>query len=225
MLVFTAIVPPRAALVELIDVVDSVLAVPTATEAPARRGLLGRRRDRSAVTTDVVSSPYDPVRSRARLGDLHLPVAKLGNLTTGDIITVTEALRASLADLPRPTVTFAGGGAIDSDRDKDFWAQLEGDLAELSAIATQINAVAQRHGILVDRRIFHPWLSLTPLTGELTEADQERLLTRLEDFRGQSWTIDGVSLMTPANTSDPEAFKELQHLPLATPGVVGSAGQ
>ena len=138
MLVFTAIVPPRAVLAELLDVVDRALAVPAAKPPEPRRGLLGRRRGKSAHHVGPVVVPYDAARSRARLGDLHLPVAKLGNLTTGDILTVTEALRQTLADLPRPTVTFAGGGALDSERGKDLWAQLEGDLSELSAIATPV---------------------------------------------------------------------------------------
>ena len=84
MLVFTAIVAPRAVIVELLDVLRSVFA-PSQTVAPAKRSFAKRLAGKPARAVAPPPSPYDPEQARAQIDDLYLPVAKLGNLTKGDL--------------------------------------------------------------------------------------------------------------------------------------------
>ena len=87
-------------------------------------------------------------------------------------------------------MSFSGSGSVEAPTGPQVWAQLVGDLTELKAVAQTVQSTAKASGIMVDRRLFHPWLELQDIVGPLSGPEQERLLSALDRFVGQPWTID-----------------------------------
>jgi RNA 2',3'-cyclic 3'-phosphodiesterase len=216
MRLFAAIVPPRAVLDEVIEVVRSVHE--PATQPGPRRGILSRlgsgggthvaRRQAPPRDTDELVVP-PPER-------LYLPITHFGNVTLGDSVQLADALRADVAGWQRPEVHFTGGAALEWPGDESVWAKLDGDLDALRAIGRGVPLVVQRLGFFVDRRKFRPWLSVGTITPGTTAPYLESLVAALDAFRGRAWTVEAVSLMKrlPEGES-PDDFEELERMPLA----------
>jgi RNA 2',3'-cyclic 3'-phosphodiesterase len=216
MRLFAAIVPPRAVLDELVEVVRSVHE-PATAPAP-RRGILSRlgsgggthvaRRPAASRDTDELVVPP--------LERLYLPITHFGNVTLGDSVQLADALRADVAGWRRPEVHFSGGAALEWPGDESVWAKLDGDLDDLTSIGRGVPLVVQRLGFFVDRRKFRPWLSVGTITAGTTAPYLESVVAALDGFRGRTWTVEGVSLMKRLPEGDgPDDFEELERMPLA----------
>jgi RNA 2',3'-cyclic 3'-phosphodiesterase len=185
MRLFSALFPPPAALTELADLVRSA--------GPDTREL-------------------DPVP----VADMYIPVTNFGNVTLADGRALEESLRREAATWTAPKLAFGGGTALEWRGDQSVWAKLDGDLDQLQQIGRSVPTVVQRLGFFVDRRQFRPWLSVGTITDDSTAPYLESVVAALDGFRGRTWTVEVVSLMRrPADTTDPEAFEEIERMPLA----------
>jgi 2'-5' RNA ligase len=143
------------------------------------------------------------------------PIAHFGNLTRGDARSLIDTLAEQMAAHAPFELSLGGGAALEWPGDVSAWVQYQGDVDQLRAIGREVTAAAQARRIFVDRRAFRPLLALGEITEETTEAALQRLLDRLDAYRGPSWTLDRVQLMRTRASSDGdgvlvhELFEEL----------------
>ncbi len=210
MRLFAAIVPPRPVLDEVRAVVDSVRPASAAAPVP-KRGLFSRFGGRGEVveewTNDELTLP--PVDR------MYLPLTGFGNVTLGDSVHLAKALRAEALTWAPPTLHIAGGTALEFKGDESVWAKLDGDIDALNTIGRGVPQIVQRLGFFVDRRQFRPWLEMGTITDTTTAPYLQAVVDALEAFHGRSWEIDAISLMKGLPDQGPDAFEELERMPLA----------
>lgn len=209
MRLFAAIVPPRAVRDELLTVVHGVRS-PSAAPAPRQRLLsrLGRRP--TAPAPERNDELIVPDASQ-----MYLPITGFGNVTLGDSVQLTKALRTEAATWERPTVHLAGGTALEFTGDESVWVKFEGDVEPLKTIGRGVPQVVQRLGFFVDRRQFRPWLSVGTITDATTAPYLQSVVDALDAFRSDSWTIETITLMKGLPEAGRDAFEVFEEMPLA----------
>jgi 2'-5' RNA ligase len=218
MRLFAAIVPPR----DILEDVSRTVRSATATEPePAPRRLFGRRPraregaggDGGSAGTMLAGSPELDTPSPA---EMYLPITAFGNVTRGDSIKLANALRTEAAGWRPPTVSLAGGTALEFPGDESVWVKLDGDVDGLLAIGRGVPLVVQRLGFFVDRRVFRPWLPVATITEHTTAPYLERVVEALDHFHGTSWTVDSVFLMRRVPDAPADEFEVMEQMPLAS---------
>ena len=208
MRLFAAIVPPRAVLEEVLEVVRGVRPV---QEPVQRKGL----RARFGAHTQTTEQVTDDELTVPDLAQMYVPLTGFGNVTLGDSVQLSKALRTEAQTWERPTVRLAGGTALEFRGDESVWAKITGDVDALHTIGRGVPQVVQRLGFFVDRRQFRPWLSVGTITGSTTAPYLQSVVDALEGFEGQAWTIESISLMKRLPEEGPHAFEEMEEMPLA----------
>ena len=210
MRLFAAIVPPRAVLEEVLEVVRGVR--PPAQPQEQRRGLRARFGGGPGQATQQVT---DDELTVPDLAQMYVPLTGFGNVTLGDSVQLSKALRTEAQTWERPTVRLAGGTALEFRGDESVWAKITGDVEALLTIGRSVPQVVQRLGFFVDRRQFRPWLSVGTITENTTAPYLQAVVDALEGFEGQAWTIDSISLMKRLPEEGQHAFEEMEQMPLA----------
>lgn len=203
MLLHAVFVPPRDALVELLDVVRAGRRDPAA-EAPAKRSRFLRR------SAEPVPGDVPPVLLDVPIEDLRLPITSFGNLTANDSRRLVDALTEAAAEWGRPAVSFAGGGALEAPGDRSVWARLDGDIGALTDIARGVTTTVERLGLFVDRRVFRPMLAVATVTESTTGPDLEHVVGALQNLRGQPWQVDAVVLTATAGPGAVQEYERIQ---------------
>jgi 2'-5' RNA ligase len=209
MRLFAAIVPPRA-------VLDEVRAVVLGVSGPSveqpKRGLRARFGGDRGVTVEAVGSDELVVPPAAAM---YIPLTGFGNVTLGDSVSLTKALRSEALTWERPTVRLAGGTALEFPGDESVWAKIDGDVDALNVIGRGVPQIVQRLGFFVDRRQFRAWIPVGTITDSTSAPYLQSVVDALDAFRGQSWTIESVSLMKRLPEEGKDSFEEMEQLPLA----------
>lgn len=211
MLLYGAIIPPRAPLDAVLDLVRSVPVPDRAPAEPAPAGFLRRRGKRERTVPAL--------EERAALDlvppDLvHFPITGFGNLTSGDATRLVETLAAAAAAWSAVPVRFAGGAALEFPGDWSVWATLDGDLEALRAIARGVTESVESLGFFVDRRVFRPMLSLATVTEATTGPYLEAVVGALDAFEGEQWVVDHVTVTTKSYAGDGAGFTEFRRIDL-----------
>ena len=209
MRLFAAIVPPRAVLEEVLEVVRGVRR--PVQEPVQRKGL----RARFGAHTQTTEQVTDDELTVPDLAQMYVPLTGFGNVTLGDSVQLSKALRTEAQTWERPTVRLAGGTALEFRGDESVWAKITGDVDALHTIGRGVPQVVQRLGFFVDRRQFRPWISVGTITGSTTAPYLQSVVDALEGFEGQAWTIESISLMKRLPEEGPHAFEEIEEMPLA----------
>jgi hypothetical protein len=215
MLLQAAIVPPLPALEALARLVKSVEVDPPAAPSPAppRQGLFRRR---PAVPPPPVPDADGDELDLVHPAQVRIPIAGFGNVTTGDAARLADTLRTAAADWARPTVWFAGGGALEFPGDRSVWAKLDGDIDALVAVSRGvIDSVASR-GFFVDRRAFRASVAVGTITDTTTAPYLERVVAALDAFRGEPWSVDSVSVIKPSFDSTVGELQEVYDIAIGT---------
>ena len=217
MRLFAAIVPPRAVLEE----VAQVLSSPSGVQAGHRPRRFLDRFTGGAAGSRAAGRPVPTAEPRTELDipeldSMYIPITGFGNVTLGDSVKLADAMRSGAATWRRPEVRFHGGTALEFPGDESVWAKLTGELDVLMTIAGGVPMVVQRLGFFVDRRQFRPWLSVGTITDDTTAPYLERVVAALEEFEGRQWKVDSVWLMTrPPDSKSPSRFEPMEQMPLA----------
>ncbi len=219
MRLIAAIVPPRHVLEELENVVRS------AGDGPARPGSKhgdgkhsGSRRsllDRlgSVGNKSTAASANDQLDA-LDVERMMIPITFLGNLTLGDSVKLTDALRKEVAGWSRPELRFTGGTALEFPGDESVWVKIDGDVEKLVTIGRGVPRAAQKLQLFVDRRQFRPWLSVGSITDRTTAPYLEDLVARLDRFTGRTWVQETVTLLKSVAQEPERPLEVVEELPL-----------
>jgi hypothetical protein len=129
------------------------------------------------------------------------------------------------------TLRFHGGSALVEAGDDSVWAELDGDLEELTAMATVMPRVVHRLGFLIDRRSFRTRVRVARINPATSLEVLENVLARLDGYQGPAWTAHDVALRRRQGRLDASSGDEpttaaldvLHHLPL-TAGFESAGG-
>jgi hypothetical protein len=141
-------------------------------------------------------NPQDTVR---------IGLCNFGNLTQQDVVLLASRLRTAIVDISPPCIFFAGGAALEREGDDSINVHLAGDLEALRALALTMCDAARREGFLVDRRWYEPKAQIARINAGTTAENLQRIVDRLEAYRGGAWTVLEVSFIEPRISSEPVA--------------------
>jgi len=212
MLVHGAILPPRAALEAVTEVVRAVPVPYDEAPAPAPKGGLFGRLGRGKADEPAAQAGPPAMLEFPPLGRIQLLVTEFGNLTTNDARGLAEKITDALEDFTTPTVRFAGGTALDFPGDWSVWAKLAGEVDELWAIARQVTQCVERLGLFVDRRLFRPMVPIATVTTSTTGPYLEAVVEALDAFEGEEWPVT-LSLTKETFVGATTAWAEFQRVP------------
>jgi len=126
---------------------------------------------------------------------MRLPLGNFGNVGLVDRMALEEALSEEVSRWAPLQLRFRGGSALVDPGDDSVWAEMTGDLDQLTAMGTVIPRVVQRLGFLIDRRSFRTRMRVGRITPTTSVEFLERLLSRLNGYSGPAWTCHHVSLL------------------------------
>lgn len=147
---------------------------------------------------------------------IHLPLGSFGNVGLADRQLLEATLREEVACWAPMELRFRRGSALVHPGDDSVWAELDGDVEQLTAMSTVIPRAVQRLGFLIDRRARHSRVRV----GRITEATSleflERMLVRLDGYEGPAWTAHDVALLRHRAGEDDgdSTFEVLYELPM-----------
>lgn len=142
---------------------------------------------------------------------LRIPVTGFGNVAQGDAETLLTALRRSASEWTRPELRFAGSAALEFPGDISVWARVDGDVDGLLTVGRGVPPAVQRIGFLVDRRQFRPWLAVGDINDNTTAPYLEKLVGALDDFKGQPWTLEHLTILRRVPTDGSGGVDEVVH--------------
>ena len=210
---FAALVPPREILDDLWSVVDS--APDDAETSSAGSGRHRERTRRRLWARDVAPPQRTPLLDMTPVEEVHLTIAKFGNLALNDADRLIEALTRAAAEWSSPRLRFAGYTTLESSDDPSVWVDLSGDMEALDTVGRGVPRVAQGLSLFVDRRIFQPRVRLGGVGPSTTPAELEALLARLEVFETNAWWQTSLTLLTHAERGPGRpSFKTYADIPL-----------
>jgi RNA 2',3'-cyclic 3'-phosphodiesterase len=152
--------------------------------------------------------------------ELHMSVTTFGNVPSGVVPQVAEAVRRASERWPAaPTVRLAGGAALEWPGDTSVWVTAQGDVEAMHDVARTIAPAVGRIGFAVDRRRFQPWLAVARVTAATELPSLERLLATLEAYAGPPWVAGELSLLraTFARGATERGYETVRTFPLPTP--------
>lgn len=196
---------------EVLEPVAGVIASSSApvpgTGAPARRGLLRRK-----ATTPVVEAPPVSLDVLAP-GQAHLRLASLGNVTVGQATQLADVLGEAAAGWSAPTLHV--DGVAENDDPRALVVALAGDVDALRELARNVLQTVERLGLFLDRRAFRPAVTVATAPEESVGA-LEAARAALAGYRGQSWTVGGLSLLKLEYDGAAVSVGEVSRLPLGS---------
>jgi len=160
------------------------------------------------------------------VGSLHLLITSFGNVAQGDAVALETALRGVGARWEPMQLRFAGAAALEWPGDDSVWATTEGDVERLADLARAVPASVQRLGFLLDRRTFRTWVRVGRITATTTEGYLERLVGRLEDYRGPAWLAEDLILLREryAAVGPGAHYEPYRRFPLSGEATAGLTG-
>ena len=147
---------------------------------------------------------------------MRLPLGNFGNVGLTDRMAVQESLADEVSRLAPLQLRFRGGSALVDPGDDSVWAELSGDLEQLTAVGALIPRVVHRLGFLIDRRAFRTRMRVGRITPTTSVEFLERLLSRLDGYSGPAWTSHHVSLLRhlSGDTASEPVFEVMHELRL-----------
>jgi 2'-5' RNA ligase len=208
---FAALVPPREALERVRTLVAAIAPVPepTAADSHSARRRFGRRRPPEA------AAPMQPMLDLLPTTQMHLLVAKFGNLPLSEATRLAETLDAEALGWATPRLHLSGGVALEPEGDDGVWVRLAGDLDQLETVRQGVARVAQGLQLFVDRRAFRPHVKIGTINRRTTTPYLEELLVALDEFQSTAWWQTTVSLLVPAELGPGQPpYKDFRDIPL-----------
>ena len=146
-------------------------------------------------------------------------LAAFGNLALPDLTIVRDALAEIGGYCPPLALRLAGAEARPTvDRANEVGVGIAGDLDELWSLARAVPPMVKRHGLLLDRRGFHPDIPVVLAARASFHAGA--LLAALHGYSGPEWVATEMRLvrLIPARVRHPRPRRLRGAGPLPLPG-------
>ncbi|MEW2167170.1 RNA 2',3'-cyclic phosphodiesterase [Streptomyces sp. NPDC007084] len=126
-----------------------------------------------------------------RVEDWHITLAFLGELPAGTVPLLGPPLAGIAANRRPPALALRGGGTFDN---RVLWSGVDGDLAELHALAAEVRAAVRECGIAFEERPLRPHLTLARARrGDHVSADE--IARGIAGFTGRRWAAERLHLV------------------------------
>lgn len=198
-------VPPRPALEELVGVARSV-ATPEPVAAAAKRGVFRRR--------EAAPQPAQPALEIFPMATMQIPITGFGNVTPSDATRLIAALGAAAREWTAPRVRFTSVVEPGSSNDRTVSIRLQGDVEGLTEIGRGVPPCVERVRFFVDRRTFHPMVTIARLTDTATDDDWNRVVAAFESFHGREWVADSIVLTKMIFDGPHTESQEFERIPI-----------
>lgn len=137
------------------------------------------------------------------LKSIHLTLKFLGNVQTGRIQEVVEALEPAVRACPALNLqAFSLGAFPRPAQPRVIWSGLRGDLEPLGKLAGEINTRLAALGFDSEKRPFNPHLTLGRVKSNRNKAALIQAMASLADFKGLKFTARELilfrSILSPA---------------------------
>jgi 2'-5' RNA ligase len=194
MRLYAALVPPPDVLTQVQAVLTSVAPVPDDTEEERSGWLrLGRRR------TATAPAPTGPALDLLPIEDIHLPLAKFGNVALPDVARLADALEEDAATWESPRLRLSGGVSSEDPRDSAVEVRMAGDVDAVEILRRGVTLVGQSLQLFVDRRGFRPHLQVATANERSTGPYLESVVSALDAFESNAWWQTSIVLVTPVD--------------------------
>lgn len=213
MFLHAAFMPPQVVLEAISQAVQSAVAALPKPDPPPepRRSPFGRLGGHGVQTVEPRVATA-PARGVIAEDHLNVPIAGFGNVTMRDAMLIVGALKEEGVRWATPTVHFAGATVQEIGSHSCVVMKLEGEVAELQTVARAVTQSVQRLGLRFDRRKFLPLIPVATIGQMATSAEFTGILNALEDFQGEPWTVDHVSLMKRSFDTASMDYQEYQRI-------------
>jgi RNA 2',3'-cyclic 3'-phosphodiesterase len=137
--------------------------------------------------------------------NIHLTLRFLGDLCPDDIFHVSEAVSASVKDMPVFGVSAKGIGAFPSlSRPRVLWIGLGGDVKSLRELALRISENLEVMGIEKEKRDFTGHLTIGRVKEKVNPAQLVKFIKDVRDIETEFFHVDRVSIfksqLTPSGS-------------------------
>jgi 2'-5' RNA ligase len=165
----------------------------------------------------ALDAPHDQSLTWNAPGSVRIGLCNFGNLSHEDLVHLSSRLKGVAVESSPLAISFSGGAALEEE-DEDFaTVKVDGDLDGLRTLALNMADASRRNGLLVDRRWYEPKAQIGRIHATTTAPELQRLVNRLEAYRGSAWTVTEVALIEPRFGDEPaasQAFDIIQTLHL-----------
>lgn len=143
----------------------------------------------------------------------HVTLAFYGEVDEPAYADLHARLARAAARSPALTLRLAGAGTFPADpaRARVLWCALAGDLGVLTRLAERASAAGRRAGLTIQRRRYHPHLTLARLGR--SPGDVGGTVRALAGFAGEPWQVRGLALVRSRTGPQPR-YETLAAWPL-----------
>lgn len=148
--------------------------------------------------------------------EMHVLLARFGNLTPDQIPTLADVLADGLAGTPVATVGFEPPRLLETG---DVVVPLNGEVDVVTGVARAVPKIAERQRLYVDRRVFRPEI----VVARVDPAGGRPLLAERVTLAGARWASDlwlaeGVSLLRTRWVRGADVSEEARYIPIQPAG-------
>lgn len=146
-----------------------------------------------------------------RVEDWHITLAFLGELPRETVPLLRPPLAGLATDRRPPSLALRGGGTFD---DRVLWSGIDGDLAELHTLATDVRTAVRNCGITFEERPLRPHLTLARARrGD--HASAEEIARGIAGFTGRRWPAERLHLVgsNAGRSSGPIHYRDIESWP------------
>lgn len=171
--------------------------------------------------------PLDSVVRRSRRSGIHLTLAFLGMVDSTRVPEIASRLQAATSGATPFTVEVTGAGMFPSvSRPQVLWVGVGGDARpSLLELAARVAAELRQAGFELEKRAFHPHLTLGRVRRPPRATERQALREWLAEWRDRAYgrlSVSAVSLMRSQLSKGPPVYTELEAFRLSPDPPIGA---
>ncbi len=167
-----------------------------------------------------ISPGYERFVKWIKSDSIHLTLKFLGNISTGSVDDITQALTDAASGPKAFTLELGGLGAFPNLKSpRVLWVGVEGDVPTALNLQGQIDQALTKLGFAVEKRGFSPHLTVGRLRDKASSRERSavgKLVSEYEVKENPSFTVERLNLMRSTLTSSGAIYDRLASVPLDT---------